>query len=235
MKEATKDACAVQVDLNELLEGRAAFYEMLAAFYFKPLTQEQVDTIARLDLSVYEGTNDVFDKGIRQITEYLRTKNTGTRQELAVDFTSAFAGTKAYEGRSAVPYKSVFTSEEGLIYQEGHKEVFAAFKAEAVKKREGLDYPDDHISFMCEFMALLSRRTAQALEQHDTEQAIHAMEASLSFLTDHMMSWFDECIALAEKILKTKFYRGILALTKGYFELDHETLEDLLVELQKDC
>ncbi len=210
------------------LEARAAFYETLASLYFMPLKQEDVDRMAAADFSAYADLNEDFADGLNDITRYLRKRNTGTRDELAVDFTGAFAGVKVYEGKTAVPYKSVFTNSDGLLYQEGYRDVFQAFKAECVKKREGLDWPDDHISFMCEFMALLSRRTARALAAGDAAEALRELRVSRAFLDDNILSWFDRFGERALLLLKTRFYKGVLKVSKGFFALDRETIDDLV-------
>lgn len=219
--------------LIEVLEGRAAFYETLASLYFKPLTQEAIDSMATTNLSVYAEVNEKFADGINDITRYLRKRTTGTRQELALDFTSSFGGTKAYAGKYAVPYKSVFTSEDGLLYQEGYQEVFNAFKHAAVKKREGLDYPDDHISFMCEFLALLERRAISAIKAGAYTGAKDDLAISKQFLETHILSWFDTFVRVAEKLVKTRFYRGVLKITQGFFEFSGESLDDLLEEVER--
>lgn len=215
-------------ELAAVLESRAVFYETLASLYFTPLKQEQVDSMAAADFSVYADVNEDFAAGVNDITRYLRKRNTGTRDALAVDFTGAFAGVKAYEGKTAVPYKSVFTSADGLLYQEGYREVFSAFKAECVKKRPGLDWPDDHLSFMCEFMALLSRRTANALAAGDAAHALHELEASRDFLDQNILSWFGDLYERAQLLLKTRFYLGVLKISRGFFTFDRETLDDLI-------
>ena len=216
------------------LESRALFYETLASLYFNPLKQEQVDSMAEADFSVYADVNEDFAAGLNDITRYLHKRNTGTRDALAVDFTGAFAGVKAYEGKVAVPYKSVFTSSDGLLYQEGYQDVYKAFKAECVKKREGLDWPDDHLSFMCEFMALLSRRAAQALAGDDAPRALHELEVSRDFLDANILSWFEDFAARANLLLKTRFYRGVIKITRGFFAFDRETLDDLVEVVRGD-
>lgn len=219
-------------EIGDVLEARADFYETLAALYFYPLKQEQIDAMAEADLSPYADVNEDFAEGINDITRTLRKRNTGTRQELAVDFTGAFIGTSTWEGRSAVPYKSVFTSEGGLIYQGGYQEVFDAFKQEAVKKRAGLDWPDDHLSFMFQFLALLSRRAHQALLEGKNSNAVHDLTVSADFLHDHIASWFDAFFDLANKLVKTRFYRGVLKITRGYITFDAEVLQDLIEEVE---
>ena len=195
------------------LESRALFYETLASLYFNPLKQEQVDSMAEADFSVYADVNEDFAAGLNDITRYLHKRNTGTRDALAVDFTGAFAGVKAYEG---------------------YQDVYKAFKAECVKKREGLDWPDDHLSFMCEFMALLSRRAAQALAGDDAPRALHELEVSRDFLDANILSWFEDFAARANLLLKTRFYQGVIKITRGFFAFDRETLDDLVEVVRGD-
>lgn len=213
-----------------LLEGRAAFYETLASLYFKPLTQEQIDAMAIADFSMYAQVNDAFAEGAEDIQRYLSKRNTDTRRALAVDFTAAFAGTSAYEGKVAVPFKSVFTSDEGLMCRDGFVEVFTALKSERLRRREGLDWPDDHISFMFEFLAILSRRAEACLVAGDVAEARRNLEVSRDFLNEHILSWFERFAALAGKILETRFYHGVIKVTRGFLAFDCEVVEALLDE-----
>ena len=146
MSVAAADEAVVTEDMIAALKGRAAFYDLLAAIYFRPLTAEQIDNIAEMDWSEYADVNELFADGVNDITRYLRKRNSGTRQALAVDFTSAFAGTSSWKGRDAVPYESVHTSEEGLMFQDAYHEVFQLYKANHVAKAEGYDFPHDHLS-----------------------------------------------------------------------------------------
>lgn len=220
-------------ELRAALEGRAAFYETLAVLYYKPLKQEQIDAMAASDLSAYADINELFADGLNDIVRTLRKRTTDTRKTLAVDFTAAFIGTSSWKGRYAVPYKSVFTSEEGLMYQEGYQEVFAAYMSHCVKRREGLDLPDDHLSFMCEFMAIMSRRAIEHIEGGELGLARRDLEFSRDFLREHIMSWFDDFADLANKIIKTRFYRGVLKVSKGFFELDRDVLDDMIEEVSQ--
>lgn len=220
-------------DIVSALEGRAAFYDLLAALYFKPLSAEQVEAIAEADLAAYADVNELFAEGLHDIERSLAKRNSGTRQELAVDFTAAFAGTSSWEGRYAVPYESVFTSDEGLLFQESYHEVYHLFKEQGAKRAEGLDYPDDHLTFLCGFLALLSRRAIEALEAGDAAGAREQVALSQDVLRDHVLSWFDDFEELALRILKTRFYRGVLKMSKGFFLLDAEVLAEMGEELEK--
>lgn len=220
--------------LKEALAGRSSFYDLLAALYFKPLTEEHIENITKMDLSAYADLNEDFAQGVSNISRYLRKQNTGTRQELAVDFTAAFAGTSSWEGRYAVPYESVFTSEEGLLFRDSFHEVYALFRENGIKRSEGYDFPDDHLSFMCEFQSILSQRASEALDAGRKAEALEQIALSQKFLKEHILNWFDDFHDLALLLLKTRFYHGILEVTRGFFAFDLEMTEDLIAELKQD-
>lgn len=229
--------CATQDDITaamiDALHGRAAFYDLLAAMYFRPLTAEQIENIANLDMSEYADMNELFAEGLNDMTRYLRKRNSGTRQELAVDFTTAFAGTASWKGRYAVPYESVHTSEEGLMFQDAYHEVYQLYKKNRVAKAEGYDFPHDHLSFMCEFLVVLSDRVVAALEAGDDAEALKQVKTSRAFLADHILSWFDTFQELALHLIETRFYRGFLKVSKGFFLEDAELLDSIAVELEQ--
>ena len=234
MSVAAADEAVVTEDMIAALKGRAAFYDLLAAIYFRPLTAEQIDNIAEMDWSEYADVNELFADGVNDITRYLRKRNSGTRQALAVDFTSAFAGTSSWKGRYAVPYESVHTSEEGLMFQDAYHEVFQLYKANHVAKAEGYDFPHDHLSFMCEFLVVLSDRIIAALEAGDDAEALALRFARPARSSPTISSsWLDTFQDLAPLLLETRFYRGVLKISKGFFLEDAELLDAIAVELEQ--
>ncbi|MGV8084126.1 MAG: molecular chaperone [Coriobacteriia bacterium] len=218
--------------LIEVLKNRAAFYRTLSSLYFRTLPQEQIDTLAQTDFSAFDGGEPLLAEGFNDIRRYLRKRNTGTRQELAIDFTCCFLGANAFEGRYAVPYESVFRGETGLMMQEPRNEVYRTYKKAAIKLREGIDLPEDHLSFEFEFLAILCDRAAEQLNAGDIESAIKTLSAQQAFIEDHIVSWFGDLAELARKMLKTRFYRGVLKITEGYLKVDQEAIRDLIAELQ---
>lgn len=219
--------------LSQTLEGRAAMYRMLASLYFRPLSQEQIDALSVASFGLSDEVNIDFERGTIEVARYLRKTTSKTRQELAVDFTSSFGGIHTIDERQALPYRSLFMDEsEPLLYAAGHREVFGIFKKACVKKREGLDYPDDHLSFLCEFMALLSDRCRDHLTEGDAASAGETLDQSRDFLEGEILSWFDSFSEVANRLIHTRFYRGVLLMSKGYFELDQSVLRDLGEEVR---
>lgn len=218
-------------DIIDALEGRRSFYDLLAALYFKPLTSEQIDNFEKFDLSAYAEINESFAEGANDIVRYLNKRNSGTRQELAVDFTGCFGGVSTWKGRYAVPYESVFTSDEGLLYQGSFHEVHSLFKSGGIARAEGYDYPDDHLSFMFEYLGILTTRAIRSLGESDAESALRHLAVSREFLDNHILSWFDRFADIASNLLATRFYRGVLKITKGFLVFDSDLLDEITANL----
>jgi TorA maturation chaperone TorD len=219
--------------LIEVLNGRREFYLALAGFYLKPLTQEQIDKMALTDYSTFGVGEPLLEEGFNDITRYLRKRNTGTRQMLAIDYTSSFGGAQTYEGRTAVPYASVYLSDEGLLSQKPRADVFQIFKRNLLRVVD-TSTPDDHLSFMLEFLAVMSERSAQALQKGLVEDARECLMQSRDFIDQHILNWFGELSDIANKLINTRFYRGVLRVTEGYLRMDLETIHDMLEELSQE-
>lgn len=225
--EATEAVEPASVDvLVEVLEGRSEFYLALSGFYLQPLSQEQIDTMARTDYSAFSAGEPLLEEGFNDITRVLRKRHTGTRQMLAIDFTSSFGGTQMYMGRTAVPYASVFLSETGLLSQAPRAEIFRVFKRNYLRTGD-TSTPDDHLSFMLEFLAVMSSRIIESLKESRVDDALAGLEECKGFINNHILTWFDDFSELANMFFKSRFYRGVLKVTKGYLLMDLQTIDDI--------
>ena len=118
------------------------------------------------------------------------------------------------------------------MYQESYHEVYHLYKQQHVERSEGYDYPHDHLSFMCTFEGILSQRAIDALRAGDIEEALYQVAVAGEFLQQHILSWYDTLADLALKIIKTRFYRGIVSISKGFFLFDEQLLTDIAEELE---
>ena len=76
-------------------------------------------------------------------------------------------------------------------------------------------------------------KVVAALEAGDDAEALRQVRVSRAFLADHILSWFDTFQDLALLLLETRFYRGILKISKGFFLEDAELLDAIAVELEQ--
>lgn len=211
----------------ETLDNRASFYDLLALFYRNALTQDQIDLLASFDYSSFDLENDLLRDGFDDIRRYLRKRNTGTRQALATEYTSVFAGVKTYEGKSAIPCASLFVDGLAHFYAEQHRVVYGIYKKECVRVADGVNLPADHLAFELEFLGMMGVECREALEKGDVARAMHKLEVSESFIRENILNWFDSFEEVAMNIIQTRFYRGVLRITKGWLQLDLETIADV--------
>lgn len=218
--------------LCEVLENRSEFYLMMAGFYYKPLTQEQIDTMASYDYSSYTVNESLLDEGFDDIRRVLRKRHTGTRSILATEWTSSFGGAEAYEGRYCVPEASVFLDKSGLTYGWPREKVYQVYREQSYGLKDDAGMSESHLSFELEFLAVLSREISEHLKAGESSEALEKLEVSKQFIEEHILTWLPQMSDLAMKMLKTRFYRGVLKITAGYLELDLETLEDVAREIR---
>ncbi len=221
---------------NEIAESardRAEMYRLLAQVYFKPLSQEQIDALAQAGLAALAADDaSPLAGGYNDVYRYLRRMNTGTRQELASDFTSVFYGIQTYEGRAAQPIESLYRSDGGLVMGKASGEVYRAFRESRVKVHEGLDLPDDHLSFLFEFMACLCERIATYVENGHWQEAMQTLDEQRTFFKRHIASWFPRFKAIANKLVATRFYRGWLKITQAFLADEEDSFQTLEEALQ---
>lgn len=207
--------------------ARADFYRFMASLFLYELTQEQVDCFAATRLPDDGG---LIGRGYADIAEYLRHRDTGTRQELACDYARIFLGAGSYDELAAPPYESVYTSEERLLMQQARDEALACYRAEGLDLGADNTTPEDHAGFELQFMALLAQRSNDALKAGDTARYAELLERQGAFFDGHIANWFPAFADDIERWAKTGFYRGVAQLARGLVDSEREVLSDLLAE-----
>lgn len=229
MSDSMDEMSTGREEVRGALVDRAAFFRALAGYYFRPMTQEDIDNVDVVALfDAASQADGELAAGFDDMGRYLRKSNTGTREQLATDYTSAFGGAVTCHDRVAVPYASVFMDEDGRLNTGQRGEVYKAYKAHSFKVSADASMPEDHLSFLLSFMALLSDEALEALDSGDTARAASIIEESNSFERKHILAWFDSFAELANEILTTRFYRGLLRATKGYLLLDDAVVANML-------
>ncbi|MCQ5069528.1 molecular chaperone [Adlercreutzia sp. DFI.6.23] len=208
-------ACAI-----DFLEDRASLYRLLASLYYQPLSEEQIDALAASDLAkLASDSESPFAPAYRDLHGALRLRHTGTKEELAADFTGAFYGIRTREGRTAQPFESLFrTQRPGQLMGEARSEVYRELRAHQLRVPEGVDLPEDHLSFICAYLAHLCDKTAQALREGDRTGARELLKRQRAFFDAHVASWTSAFLAQAETMVETRFYRGVLKLTGAFLD-----------------
>ena len=198
-----------QHDREELAEVNAArkgFYEFLASMYKLELTDEQIGTLTKQDLPT---DAEYVGAGYATVKEYLRHRDSGTRQELAVDYARVFLCAGMYEQLMAPPYESVYTSEEHLLMQDARDSAVAFYLGEELGLPADNTTPEDHLSFEFQFMAKL-------IERAGAEQR--------AFFDEHLANWVPRLCADVRAYAQTAFYRGVADITEGFLQLEDQMI-----------
>lgn len=226
-------------NLSEVFDNRTSSYRLFSRLFLKPLTADEVDTLAAMELE--KTAADMPDagllaEGMNDMGRGLHRRHTGTVRLLSTDYTMVFDGVRSYEGNVATPYASIFggslTGEKAVFYQEPRTKDLAAYRAQGIQVDPNLHLPEDHLSFELSFLADLSEYAQAAAAKGDTAEALSMVKASLNFLRNDVLSWYDSFRDLALKMVDTRFYRGVLKACGGFLEMDLETLEELEEALQ---
>lgn len=213
---ATSDLAKEIVD--ELRASREV-YGLLSRLMFSPLSQQEIDALADMDLlRQFPEADSPFSEGLREMARCLQNGSATIRQDLNIDYTSAFYGVNQYEGKVATPYESVFRSEDGLLFQKPYTEVYQSYKRNCVKNDSELNLPADHLSFELQFLGKLCEKAADSLASARTEEARTLLDEQRDFIESHILSWIDDLSAVAGKLVKLDFYRGVLKVVRGFAE-----------------
>ena len=142
-------------ELWAFFENAAAFYALLSSIFYLELTEEQIDGLAESGFAFPDDGSEVGD-ACAAMRRYLARRGPDARQDLAVDYARVFLAAGVYEGETAVPYESVYTSPEGILMQDSRDEVVRAYRRWGLAIPRDLNVPEDHLAFELEFMGRLS-------------------------------------------------------------------------------
>lgn len=106
----------------------------------------------------------------------------------------------------AVPWESVYLSNEGLVFEEQTLQVREFYRRFGLQAPNLNREPDDHISLELEFMATLMIRALDAAEADGDPEPF--IEAHTDFATQHLLKWAPEFFNRVEQNADTSFYRG---------------------------
>ena len=209
-----------------LMDNRIYMYRLLGRIYKEEIDQELFNQLSTLRFSS-ECDEGELSEGYREFEAFFQKTYLDPITDLAVDYARVFLGAGIFEGTSAYPYESVYTSPERLIMQDARDEVLAMYREFGLDKDEKLNIPEDHIGFEFEFMIYLCQACKEALHNDNYEKAEALIQTQTLFLQKHLLNWTslfcDDILICAQ----TDFYKAVAKLTRGYLTLEQEMLQYL--------
>lgn len=238
-------------ELEAFCIGRAETYRLFAALIDREVDLEGARHLAQLEEGMDAGAKvefgeegddatgpsdqestlegermvaDGFARMVRSITSF----DVDDQNDLACEYARIFLAAGTYEGQAAVPYESIYTSEERLLMQDARDQVRALFRAAGVMPSAGGSIPDDYVVFELEFMALLNERIVEASEAGDAEGTVRLARQARSFFTEHIANWVNQLLADVDGVARLPFYHGFAQALRGFLICEERDTQDVL-------
>lgn len=225
---------ATREEILDFFDANAETYRFLSQMLLKELTQEAIDELSRAEWPKDTG-NDHLDRGYDLLRRYFAFSEGDRRSQLAVEYARIFlaAGVYAREKETAVPYESVFTSEEHVVMGESRDKVVAWFAEDGFQVDPELHEPEDHLSFELEYLSVMNERAAALLRANDREGLARNVRRQACFIDDHLSNWIGPLSLVASEYAKTAFYLGMLEVAQGALEQTRAMLGEIYEHLPR--
>ncbi len=222
-------------EFAEYLQASEQTYRFLSQMLFRELNEEAIAALKAQDWPRETG-NATLDRGYALARRFFNFASSDIRTQLAVEYARVFlaAGVFGSGKLTAVPYESVFTSEEHLMMQASRDDVVRRFLADGFKVNPDLHEPEDHLSFELEYVSHMSGKAAEALEAGDFEVLAANVDRQLEFIDAHLLNWVGDLYETAREYAKTTFYTGMLLVAMGAAEQSRDLLAEVAAQLQAD-
>lgn len=220
-----------QDGIGEFCAQRADIYRLLASLVDREVSAKTYPALAKLgDAQPAEDADEYEQKcvqGLNTMATCVKDFNESVEDVLACDYARIFLASGRYEGKAAVPYESIYTSEEQILMQEARDQVRALFREAGVMPGAGTTVPEDYLPYEFEFMALLNDRLVEALESGDAERAADLAKRQQAFLNDHLLNWMDDLLEDVDRMAQTEFYHALADTIRGFLGCEKQDVAAL--------
>ena len=206
-------------DIADFMEEMREACSFLSSLFLSELSEEALDALSTSDLASDTG-NPKIDEGYGLIRRYLSFPESDRRCELACEYARIFlaAGIYDQDRATAVPYESVFTSDDGIMMQEARDHVVAVYREHGFAVDPSLHEPEDHIGFELAFLGEMARQCALDGVEFDDAGLKESLIAQRDFLDGHILNWLPKLASVAEGYATNSFYPGIFLVAMGVLE-----------------
>ena len=222
-----------KAEFAEYLQASEQTYRFLSQMLFHELNEGAIEALKGQEWPRDTGS-DTLDRGYARIRRFFSFASSDIRTQLAVEYARVFlaAGIFGSEKLTAVPYESVFTSEEHLMMQAARDDVVRRFLADGFKVNPDLHEPEDHLSFELEYVSHMCRKAREALAASDLPALAANVRRQVEFIDAHLLNWVGDLYETACEYAKTTFYTGMLLVVLGAAEQSRELLCEVAAQLQ---
>ncbi|WP_158539802.1 molecular chaperone [Gordonibacter sp. 28C] len=213
-------------ELRDEMRARANMYAFFSKVFLREFDDEELARLGSSD--AVPPLNERMADGSRRLARAVQVGGIDYRTRLAVEYARIFLSAGISEGTAAVPFESVYTSEDHLVMQDARDDVVALYRRHGLDVEPRLHTPEDHLGFEMEFLSTLAARSAEALSAGDDAAFAELARVQLGFLEGHVLNWIGDLAEDVEECAKDDFYPALMQIVIGYAELDVQNLRCLL-------
>jgi len=212
------------IDLN-----RAALYRWFARLFFTTASEtEVIDLRAGRMRAVLESL--AMTPGAEEpVAAICRALDHGSAASVAASL--GVARTRLFDGiggnQTTPPYRSVFTSDSGLLCQEATVEMEQVLRQYVLKLDESVCEPADHLSLQLEVMSQLA--LCAAVETEATGAAAgHFLVGQANFIDRQLLDWVPRFAGRLAEVDEFGFHAGLAAVLVLILQQDRAYLAELI-------
>ncbi|MHB1121750.1 MAG: TorD/DmsD family molecular chaperone [Ramlibacter sp.] len=210
---------------SQIAENRAALYHWFARAFFAPPVEGEVIEMRGGKTQLLLKSLAATPGAVTGIEAMCSALASGTPASVASILGAAharlFYGAGGYE--SASPYRSVYSSERGLLCQRATAEMERVLRQHRLRPQDDVCEPSDHLSIQLEVMSQLASRFAEAAEQKaGTLSALQAEQAD--FLANQLLSWLPAFAQRLAEVDDLGFHAGLARVLVAVLDQDQAFL-----------
>ena len=199
-----------ELSLSQIAANRAALYHWFAMAFFAPPTLDEVIDMRQgkaqrllQSLAATPGAGP----GVDAMSEVLDAAAPATVvSALGVAHARLFFGVGVHE--ATPPYRSVYSSEQGLLCQHATAEMERVLRQHRLRLQDAVNEPSDHVSIQLEVMAQLALRYAEAAAENSDALA-HLQAEQAAFLDEQLLSWLPAFARRVTEADELGFHAGL--------------------------
>lgn len=212
--------------LSALLAGRNYIYSLLHTLMGAEPTKEIVEAAASpaavQAISLFDSEESQAAKLLIAALDLLKDTDV---KDLQGEYTRLFLGPEDY---IAAPWESVYTSKERALFQASTLDVRYWFSVNGYTAGGYPNFPDDHISIMMHFLALMSAKANDALIVGEMEVCCKLLSDQIQFEKEHLLNWITRYAQDMQGSESNFFYPQLSIAAAEFIMYDQQILAELL-------
>lgn len=203
-----------------LIETRATVIWWFATLFGQELTEQQFAALSGEEgaqLLDYLKHFDDLSSEVEKLKGSIECLNTNAvpHFECAVEFSQIFL-TDAKIG--APPYASVYSSKEGLMFQEPHSTMQNLLEGKGLAVEKGFNEPADHLGIQLDFLGNL------IIASLNQENESNLFEEQQTFIDEQLLTWLPNFVEKVSQSKDSGFYPAIAKMLLSYLKVESSWL-----------